>query len=87
MHKDGPARGMVEDFDALESLVISEVVEPLDHRTLNEIIDNPTAEEIALWMWRRLEPKLESLDELVLWETPDTCAVLRRGDLSLAAAP
>lgn len=87
MHKDGPARGMVEDFDALESLVISEVVEPLDHRTLNEIIDNPTAEEIALWMWRRLEPKLEFLDELVLWETPDTCAVLRRGDLSLAAAP
>jgi 6-pyruvoyltetrahydropterin/6-carboxytetrahydropterin synthase len=87
LHRDGPARGMVEDFEALESLVDTEVVEPLDHRTLNEIIDNPTAEEIVLWMWRRLEAKLASLDELVLWETPDACAVLRRGDLSLATTP
>ncbi|HUY40641.1 MAG TPA: 6-carboxytetrahydropterin synthase QueD [Candidatus Dormibacteraeota bacterium] len=82
LHRDGPARGMVEDFDALEALVTAEVLDALDHRTLNEVIENPTAEEIALWIWRRLEPKLPSLDELVLWETPNACAVLKRGDPS-----
>jgi 6-pyruvoyltetrahydropterin/6-carboxytetrahydropterin synthase len=85
LQKDGPARGMVEDFDALEALVGTEIVDPLDHRTLNDIVDNPTAEEIALWIWRRLEPKLPSLDELVLWETSTSCATLRRGDFSLSS--
>jgi 6-pyruvoyltetrahydropterin/6-carboxytetrahydropterin synthase len=85
LHRDGPARGMVEDFDALEALVTTEVVEPLDHRTLNDLIHNPTAEEIVLWAWRRLEPKLSTLDELVLWETPTSRVVLRRGDMSLSA--
>ncbi len=80
LQKDGPSRGMVEDFDALESLVAVEVIDVLDHRTLNELIDNPTAEEILLWMWRRLEPKLLFLDELALWETPTACAILRRSD-------
>lgn len=84
LHRDGPARGMVEDFGALEALVTAEVLDALDHRTLNEAIENPTAEEIALWIWRRLEPKLPSLDELVLWETPNACAVLKRGDPSTA---
>lgn len=85
LHRDGPARGMVEDFDALEALVRSHILDALDHRTLNETIENPTAEEIALWIWRRLEPALTSLEELALWETPDACAVLRRGDPSLSS--
>jgi 6-pyruvoyltetrahydropterin/6-carboxytetrahydropterin synthase len=86
LHKDGPARGMVEDFDALEALVTTEVIEPLDHRPLNDLIDNPTAEEIVLWAWRRLEGRLPALDELVLWETPTSRVVLRRGDTSLSGA-
>lgn len=84
LHRDGPARGMVEDFDALEALVKTKVLDLLDHQTLNETIENPTAEEIVLWIWRRLEPELTSLEELALWETPDACALLRRGDLSLS---
>lgn len=81
LHRDGPSRGMVEDFDALDALVTTEVLAALDHRTLNETIENPTAEEIALWIWKHLEPSLPSLDEIVLWETPSACAVLRRSDL------
>lgn len=82
LHRDGPARGMVEDFDALEAIVRTEAIDALDHQTLNDLIENPTAEEILSWIWRRLEAKLTSLDELVLWETADACAVLRRGDVS-----
>lgn len=81
LQRDGAARGMVEDFDVLAAIVAAEVLEPLDHRTLNDVIENPTAEEIVLWIWRRLEPKLPSLDALVLWETDDACAVLRRQDV------
>jgi 6-pyruvoyltetrahydropterin/6-carboxytetrahydropterin synthase len=77
----GPARGMIEDFDEIRRVVREAIIEPLDHRTLNDEIENPTAERILLWIWRRLEPLLEGLDELVLWETPSSCAVLRREDL------
>ncbi len=82
LHRDGPARGMVEDFDALEALVRGEALDALDHHTLNETLENPTCEEIVLWIWRRLEPRLPALEELVLWETRDACAVLRRSDVS-----
>lgn len=85
LQRDGPARGMVEDFDALEALVRAEAIDALDHRTLNDTIENPTAEEIVLWIWRHLEPVLPSLEELVLWETPTACAVLRRGDYSVSS--
>jgi 6-pyruvoyltetrahydropterin/6-carboxytetrahydropterin synthase len=77
----GPARGMIEDFDRLERIVGESVLAVLDHHNLNDSIDNPTVENIVLWIWKRLERDLRGLDELVLWETPTACAVLRRSDI------
>lgn len=77
---DGPTRGMIEDFDEIRRLVRERVIDQLDHQTLNDIIENPTAEHIVTWIWQRLEPVLTGLDELTLWETPNSCAVLRRAD-------
>jgi 6-pyruvoyltetrahydropterin/6-carboxytetrahydropterin synthase len=82
LRTEGPACGMIEDFDEIRRVVREAVIEPLDHQTLNELIENPTAERIVLWIWRRLEPLVAGLDELVLWETPNSCAVLRREDRS-----
>ena len=79
----GSASGMVEDFDTLKAIVRANVIDVLDHRTLNDIIENPTAELIAIWIWQQLEPHLKSLDELVLWETANSAAVLRRSDFSV----
>ena len=76
----GPAQGMVVDFDDIKRIVRERVVDVLDHRTLNEFDDNPTVERMVLWAWTRLDGTLEGLDELVLWETDDSCAVLRRSD-------
>jgi 6-pyruvoyltetrahydropterin/6-carboxytetrahydropterin synthase len=76
----GPARGMIEDFDTIKRIVRERVIDILDHQTLNDLIDNPTAEHIAMWAWRALENDLQGLDELVLWETANSCAVLRRSD-------
>ena len=73
----GPSRGMILDFDDLRAIVKAEVIEILDHRSLNEIIENPTCEAIITWIWERLGPKLPNLYELVLWETRTSCAVLR----------
>jgi 6-pyruvoyltetrahydropterin/6-carboxytetrahydropterin synthase len=71
---------MVMDFDALSQIVKEQVMAELDHRSLNELFDNPTAENIVVWIWRRLAPQLPALSELALWETRKACAVLRKGD-------
>jgi 6-pyruvoyltetrahydropterin/6-carboxytetrahydropterin synthase len=85
LQNDGPARGMIEDFDVIKQVVRREVVDLLDHQTLNELIENPTAEHIVSWIWERLRPSLPGLDELVLWETANSCAVLRASDFHDAA--
>jgi 6-pyruvoyltetrahydropterin/6-carboxytetrahydropterin synthase len=59
--------GMVLDFTKLKEIVNKEVLEALDHQPLNEIVDNPTAEHIVEWIWRRLKGKLP-LYSVKLWE-------------------
>lgn len=84
LQSEGPATGMVVDFDELARVVRASVIDALDHRHLNDTIDNPTSENIAVWIWRRLAPQLPGLCELTLWETATACAVLRAGDPLLA---
>ncbi len=45
--------------------------EKLDHRYLNEVpgLENPTSENLAAWIWTRLQPKLPLLIEVVVAET------------------
>jgi 6-pyruvoyltetrahydropterin/6-carboxytetrahydropterin synthase len=78
----GSARGMIEDFDRIERTVTDRVLEVVDHQNLNEFVENPTVENIVLWIWKKLDGALLRLDELVLWETPTACAVLRRSDIA-----
>lgn len=80
LQPDGPARGMVEDFDTVREIVRREVIEVLDHTSLNEVIVNPTCEHIVGWIWEKLSTPLPALEELVLWETATSCAVLTRSD-------
>ena len=53
--------------------------EKLDHRYLNEVrgLENPTSEAIAVWIWRRLKPRLPQLAEVVVAETCTARAVYR----------
>jgi 6-pyruvoyltetrahydropterin/6-carboxytetrahydropterin synthase len=46
----------------------------MDHRVLNEIsgLENPTAENISIWVWQKLKPLLPSLALVELHETPTT---------------
>ena len=77
---------MIEDFDEIRRIVRETTIDLLDHQTLNDFIENPTAEHIVMWIWTRLESALPGLDELVLWETANSCATLRRSDFHSASA-
>jgi 6-pyruvoyltetrahydropterin/6-carboxytetrahydropterin synthase len=53
--------------------------EQLDHRYLNEVpgLENPTSENIARWIWERLQPRLPLLTEVVVAETCTARCVYR----------
>ncbi len=46
--------GMILDFSILKRIVNDIIVEKLDHKYLNDIIENPTAENIIDWVYERL---------------------------------
>ena len=74
-----PKSGMAVDFGDLKRVVARDVIELVDHRSLNDLIDNPTAERIAEWMWGKLRSGLPGLVEIELHETR-SCSVVYRGD-------
>ena len=43
----------------------------LDHNYLNEVpgLNNPTSENLAQWIWRRLKGKLAGLSRVTIFET------------------
>ena len=71
--------GMAIDFSDLKGIVKREVIDRVDHKLLNELLDNPTAEMIAVWVWKRLEQVLPGLAEIELHETGN-CSVVYRGE-------
>ncbi|ACG73140.1 queuosine biosynthesis protein QueD [Anaeromyxobacter sp. K] len=72
-----PATGMIADFGDVKRIVQEHVLARVDHRTLNDVLDNPTAENIARWVWEVLEPHLPGLCEIRLYEIPDSCVTYR----------
>lgn len=65
-------RGVVVDFDELASVLEEAVRARFDHRLLNELVDNPTAERLAIHLWADLAGSLPvELARLRLWETPE----------------
>ena len=63
--------GFVVDFFDVEN-AFQPLLERLDHHLLNEIdgLENPTAENIALWIFDRVKPELPQLDAVKVFETP-----------------
>jgi len=46
--------GMVIDFALLKQIVKNRVLNKLDHKMLNDVIPNASAERIAVWIWKQL---------------------------------
>jgi 6-pyruvoyltetrahydropterin/6-carboxytetrahydropterin synthase len=71
-----PVTGYVIDLKRLSDLVCREIIEQVDHHNLNTDVPwlegrIPTAENLALVFWERLEPHLEDgvLRSVKVWET------------------
>ncbi|MBU0668411.1 6-carboxytetrahydropterin synthase QueD [Patescibacteria group bacterium] len=71
--------GLVIDFVLLKKIVKEHVLDKLDHTYLNDTIENPSAERIAMWIWDQLKncgfDGEVRLHEIVLWETPTSKVV------------
>jgi len=68
--------GLVIDFAELKKVVREKVLAVLDHTDLNDFFEQPSCENIVVWIWKALSPHL-SLAEIWLWESPDTFVVYR----------
>ena len=79
------AEGMIMDFIELKAIVKECLLSRLDHAYLNDIIPQPSAENIALWVWGELEEKVRrtncGLYEVHVWETADSRVIVGRGDV------
>ena len=66
-----PDTGFVIDFFDVEK-VFGPILLQLDHYILNDIegLENPTAENIAVWIWQRSYPLLPQLSAVRVYETP-----------------
>ena len=76
-----PDTGFVMDLKKLSTLIREEVTEKLDHKNLNLDVDflkgkMPSTENVAMEIWKILEPKLKTitrfglLHAVKLYETP-----------------
>jgi 6-pyruvoyltetrahydropterin/6-carboxytetrahydropterin synthase len=79
IHVSGPVdatTGWVMDFAGIKT-AFAPLYQQLDHNYLNEIpgLENPTSEQIARWIWDRLQPSLPTLSKVVVRETCTTGAM------------
>ncbi len=76
-----PVSGFVVDLKALKEIIDREVIQIYDHRHLNLEVPEfravvPTTENIAIAIWKRLEPKIAGarLQRVRVYEMPDLFA-------------
>ncbi|MER6534004.1 6-carboxytetrahydropterin synthase [Streptomyces sp900105755] len=69
--------GFVRDYGELASFK-SWLDQTLDHRHLNDLVDdNPTAENLAVWVYERWSKEFPELTSVRVSETPKTWAEYR----------
>jgi 6-pyruvoyltetrahydropterin/6-carboxytetrahydropterin synthase len=81
IHVEGPLKtglGWVVDFADIGQ-AFKPLHEQLDHRYLNELdgLDNPTSENLARWIWRRMRHALPQLSKVVVRETCTSGCIYR----------
>ena len=61
------SNGLLIDFVVFKRIVKKQVLDRIDHKNLNDILENPSAENLVVWIW----DQLENLKELLLVEMDD----------------
>lgn len=72
--------GWIMDFSEIKE-AFNPIYDILDHNLLNSIegLENPTCENLAVWIWDRLKPRLPSVTSVMIYETC-TSGCLYEGD-------
>lgn len=74
---------MLYDFVELKNLVKEQVLVEFDHHYINYFIQQPTAENIAVYIWNKLAPLVKRenvrLYEIEVWETK-TSGIVYNGE-------
>ena len=73
-----PVLGWIMDFKDLKDALMP-VIDQLDHKLINNIkgLENPTAENITVWIWQQIKPSLPLLSRIELYETPTTGVIYK----------
>lgn len=72
--------GWVIDFSDLKKY-INPIIDQLDHHCLNDLngLENPTSENLSVWLWNRIKPLIPGLNKIELNETA-TSGVVYEGE-------
>jgi 6-pyruvoyltetrahydropterin/6-carboxytetrahydropterin synthase len=78
-----PATMMVMDFKDLKNIMEKYIIDVLDHSTLNDTLEIPTAENILVWCWEQLMFKghLKGIHAIKLWESHDSSATITKNGM------
>ena len=78
------SEGMIADFVRVKEIVGAEVISKFDHAYINEIIPQPTAENIARHVFELLDAPLAGpnyrLSAVQVWETANSSVIFNRED-------
>lgn len=71
LQETGSQKGMLVDYAEMKKAIQPLVENHLDHWHLNESLkmENPTAEEIARWIFKRVKAQLPQLTAVIIDET------------------
>jgi 6-pyruvoyltetrahydropterin/6-carboxytetrahydropterin synthase len=77
-------QGMLADFKEIKKILKRRILNKLDHKLLNDVIKNPTCENICEWVFENLtkvqkwgENQTISLKEVTVWESQDCKVTIR----------
>lgn len=65
--------GWIIDYADLKK-AIKPIIDQLDHHLLNEIpgLENPTSENLSIWLWNKINQLVSGLKKIELKETPSS---------------
>ncbi len=66
--------GMVEDFSDFDTPIKALIMGTLDHHSLNDILDNPTGENLGIYLLTHLP----QVDKVTIWETSKHSVIVER---------
>ncbi len=72
--KANPLTGWLMDYGEIQQAMQPLLDQHLDHAYLNEVegLENPTSENLARWIWKKLKGRLPGLKRVSVYETCTT---------------